>query len=54
VKEDGMKYKEVAAVLHISPLTVRNQLAIATKKIGDMLPAYLQQGLYRPDKFSKS
>ncbi len=34
VKEEGLKYKEVAAILHISILTVRNQVAIATKKIG--------------------
>ncbi len=34
VKEDGLKYKEVAAILHISELTVRNQLAIAVKKLG--------------------
>jgi RNA polymerase sigma-70 factor, Bacteroides expansion family 1 len=33
VKEDGMKYKEVADVLNISVLTVRNQVSIATKKI---------------------
>jgi len=33
VKEEGLKYKEVAAILHISILTVRNQVAIATKKI---------------------
>jgi RNA polymerase sigma-70 factor (family 1) len=33
VKEEGLKYKEVAAILHISILTVRNQVAIATRKI---------------------
>lgn len=41
VKEDGMRYKEVAAILNISPITVRNQLTIAVRKIGDTLPAYL-------------
>jgi len=35
VKEEGLKYKEVAAILDISPLTVRNQLAIAIRKIGE-------------------
>jgi len=40
VKEDGMRYKEVAAVLDISVLTVRNQLAIAVRKIAAVLPAY--------------
>ena len=38
VKEDGLKYKEVASILHISPLTVRNQLAIAVRKIAAALP----------------
>lgn len=39
VKEEGMRYKEVAEVLHVSVLTVRNQVAIATRKIAAMLPA---------------
>jgi RNA polymerase sigma-70 factor (family 1) len=39
VKEDGMRYKEVADILHISVLTVRNQVAIAVKKIAEALPA---------------
>src|ERR1700761_2583065 len=38
VKEEGMRYKEVAEVLHISVLTVRNQVAIATRKIAALLP----------------
>lgn len=38
VKEEGMKYREVAEVLHLSTLTVRNQVAIATKKIVALLP----------------
>jgi RNA polymerase sigma-70 factor (family 1) len=42
VKEDGLKYKEVAEILHLSELTVRNQLAIAVKKLGRSLPVYLQ------------
>ena len=37
VKEEGLKYKEVAAILNISVFTVRNQMSIATKKIGDIL-----------------
>lgn len=45
VKEDGMRYKEVAEILGISPLTVRNQLAIAVKKISETLPAYIANGL---------
>jgi len=33
VREHGLKYREVAAILNISTLTVRNQLVIAAKKI---------------------
>ncbi|MDB5159500.1 MAG: polymerase sigma-70 factor [Mucilaginibacter sp.] len=33
IKDDGMKYKEVAALLNISVKTVENQLVIAIKKI---------------------
>ena len=36
VKEDGLKYKQVAAVLNISVKTVENQLAIALKKIASV------------------
>ncbi|MBS1567245.1 MAG: sigma-70 family RNA polymerase sigma factor, partial [Bacteroidetes bacterium] len=42
VKEDGMRYQEVADILHISVLTVRNQLAIAVRKLADALPEYAQ------------
>jgi RNA polymerase sigma-70 factor (family 1) len=35
VREEGLKYKEVAAILDLSPFTVRNQLAIAVQKIGE-------------------
>ena len=44
VKEDGLKYKEVASILHISPLTVRNQLAIAIRKIAASFPAKSPSG----------
>jgi len=54
VKEEGLKYKEVAAILDISPFTVRNQIAIAVRIIGEILPAYLQQGLHFENKFSPS
>jgi RNA polymerase sigma-70 factor (ECF subfamily) len=47
VKEDGLKYKEVAAVLNISELTVRNQLAIAVKKMSRILPSYLESAVYK-------
>ncbi len=39
VKESGLKYKEVAEILNVSQLTVRNQVAIATRKIAQHLPA---------------
>lgn len=34
IKEDGLKHKEVAALLNLSLKTVENQLTIALKKIG--------------------
>jgi RNA polymerase sigma-70 factor (ECF subfamily) len=34
VKEDGLKYRDVAEILNISVKTVENQLAIALHKIG--------------------
>jgi len=37
VKEDGLRQKEVAELLHLSPKTVENQLAVAVKKIGQSL-----------------
>jgi RNA polymerase sigma-70 factor (family 1) len=53
VKEDGLSYKEVASVLDLSTLTVRNQLAIAIKKIAKSLsPTQASQVL--PAKFSVS
>ena len=38
VKEDGRSYKEAADILQVSPLTIRNQLAIAVKKMAAALP----------------
>jgi RNA polymerase sigma-70 factor (family 1) len=37
VKEDGLKYREVASLLNISVKTVENQLVIALKKIAGTL-----------------
>jgi RNA polymerase sigma-70 factor (family 1) len=34
VKEDGLKYREVAEIMNVSVKTVENQLAIALHKIG--------------------
>jgi RNA polymerase sigma-70 factor (ECF subfamily) len=35
VREEGLQYKEVAAILDISPYTVRNQMAIAIQKLAE-------------------
>ena len=37
VRDEGLKYKDVANELNISVFTVRNQMSIATKKISDAL-----------------
>jgi len=54
VKVEGLKYKEVAKLLNISVFTVRNQVAIATKKIADVLPQKPQFHIPFQDKFSDS
>ncbi|MBW7889586.1 MAG: RNA polymerase sigma-70 factor [Chitinophagaceae bacterium] len=41
VKEDGLSYKQVAEIMHLSPLTVRNQLAIAIRRMGEILPEHI-------------
>ena len=41
IKEDGMKYKEVATILQISPRTVQTQLFRAIKKLSIVLEPYL-------------
>lgn len=40
IKEDGMKYKEVAEILNISPRTVQTQLFRAIKKLSVVLTQY--------------
>jgi RNA polymerase sigma-70 factor (ECF subfamily) len=37
VKEDGLKQKEVAELMHLNPKTVENQLSIALKKLSALL-----------------
>jgi RNA polymerase sigma-70 factor (ECF subfamily) len=34
IKENGLKYKEVAELLHLSVKTIENQMTLAIKKIG--------------------
>ena len=45
VKEDGLRQKEVAELLHISPKTVENQLAVAIKKIGTSIAFKIDQSV---------
>lgn len=45
VKEDGLRQKEVAELLHISPKTVENQLAIAVKKIGQTVAFRIDESI---------
>ncbi len=40
IKEDGLKYKEVAEILNISPRTVQTQLARAMQKLSVALSGY--------------
>jgi RNA polymerase sigma-70 factor (family 1) len=40
IKEDGLKYKEVAEILNISPRTVQTQLSRAMQKLTVSLTAY--------------
>ncbi|SHM43956.1 RNA polymerase sigma-70 factor, ECF subfamily [Chitinophaga jiangningensis] len=54
VKEDGLRYKEVAAILGLSVLTVRNQLAIAVKKVTEALPSQYKTLFQFQDRFSPS
>jgi RNA polymerase sigma-70 factor (family 1) len=54
VKIEGLKYKEVADLLDISVFTVRNQVAIATKKIEEALPQRAQLHFSFRDRFSAS
>ncbi|OLY94878.1 RNA polymerase sigma-70 factor, ECF subfamily [Cnuella takakiae] len=54
VREDGLKYKDVAAIMDVSVLTVRNQVAIATKKLAAALPATLGKRIADSARFSHS
>lgn len=54
IKEDGLKYKEVAEIMELSVNTVRNQLAIAVKKIAAALPGYVTAQLLPIARFSTS
>ena len=40
IKEDGLKYKEVAEILNISPRTVQTQIFRSMKKLSALLATY--------------
>lgn len=42
VKEDNLKYNQIAEILDISPKTVENQVGIALKKIKEEISAYIE------------
>src|ERR1700743_1426424 len=43
VKEENLKYREVAELLHLTPKTVENQMGIAVKKIHEAIRRRLPQ-----------
>ncbi len=43
IKEDGLRYKEVAEILNVSVKTIDNQLAIALRKIGNTININLRK-----------
>ncbi|MEN7550308.1 RNA polymerase sigma-70 factor [Rapidithrix thailandica] len=51
VKEEGLKYKEVAELLELSPKTVDNHITTAMKKIRLEVINYLGQQQNRPNKW---
>ncbi len=46
VKEDGLKYKEVAELLHLHIKTVENQIGIALKKINVVVQLHLPKQIH--------
>ncbi len=53
VKEDNLKYREVAEILNISVKTVENQLAIALRKIGNAVNFDISKTICSPLNGSK-
>lgn len=48
IKEDGLKYREVAEILGLSVKTVENQLAIALQKIGTAVSFDIKKTISSP------
>jgi RNA polymerase sigma-70 factor (ECF subfamily) len=44
VKEDGLRYKEVAQLLHLSVKTIENQMTIALRRIGSCMQMGVNTG----------
>jgi RNA polymerase sigma-70 factor (ECF subfamily) len=55
VKEDGLKYREVADLLNVSVKTVETQLSLALSKIGAALETRLplEKGQYNSGRSGK-
>jgi RNA polymerase sigma-70 factor (ECF subfamily) len=51
VRQDGLKYKEVADILNISENTVDAQMVIAVKKISEKVKSHFD---FFPEKFLKT
>lgn len=54
IREDGLKYKEVAEILNLSPRTVETQLVRAMKKLDQILSPYLEVSKAPSKRKSKS
>lgn len=54
IKEDGMKYKDVAEILNISPRTVQTQLFRAMKKLSVLLKSHYESQRPPGKKASKT
>lgn len=46
VKEDGLKYREVAELLQLSVKTVEAQMAIALRRLGNCMQLEMRQAVY--------
>jgi RNA polymerase sigma-70 factor (family 1) len=54
VKEEGLKYKEVAQILNISPRTVESQLVRAMQKLDKILSPYIHAHSASPKSKAKT
>ncbi len=53
IKEDGMKYKEAASLLDLSPKTIETQMGIAMKRLFKVFQHYLREPAFKKS-FSKT